>query len=72
MTIDFYRARDSSGSKSASLKPVRSGSAAVCASLRCLLLVVIISRPGLDARLFFVLRKRFLNLGSRGSATDQR
>ena len=53
------------------LGPVRSGSAAVCAGLRCLLLVGKVSRPGPDARLFFVLRKRFLNLGGRGRAADQ-
>ena len=51
--------------------PVRSGSAAVCAGLRCLLLVVIVSRPGPDDRFFFVLRKRFLNLGGRCRAADQ-
>ena len=62
---------DSSGSEPAPWKPVRSGSAVVCAGLRCLLLVVIVSRPGPDARFFFVLRKRFLNLGGRGRAADQ-
>ena len=60
-----------SGSEPAPWGPVRSGSAAVCAGLRCLLLVVIVSRPGLDARFFFVLRKRFLNLAGRGRAADQ-
>ena len=69
--IDFSRRRDSSGSEPAPWKPVRSGSAAVCAGLRCLLLVVIVSRPGPDARFFFVLRKRSLNLGGRGRAADQ-
>ena len=37
----------------------------------CLLLVVIVSRPGPDARFFFVLRKRFLNLGDRCRVADQ-
>ena len=71
LAIDFFRGRDSSGSEPAPWKPVRSGSAAVCAGLRCLLLVVIVSRPGPNARLFFVLRMGFLNLGDRGSAADQ-
>ena len=71
LATDFSRGRDSPGSEPAPWKPVRSGSAAVCAGLRCLLLVVIISRPGPDARFFFVLRKRFLNLGGRGRAADQ-
>ena len=34
-------------------------------------MVVIVIRPGPDARFFFVLRKRFLNLGGRGRAADQ-
>ena len=34
-------------------------------------MVVIVSRPGPDASFFFVLRKRFLNLGGRGRAADQ-
>ena len=71
MAIDFSRSWDSSGSAPAPWGPVRSGSAAVCAGLRYLLLVVIVSRPGPDARFFFVLRKRFLNLGGRGRAADQ-
>ena len=71
LAIDFSRKRDSSGSEPAPWKPVRFDSAAVCASLRCLLLVVIISRSGPDARFVFVLRKRFLNLGGRGRAADQ-
>ena len=50
---------------------VRSGSAAGCVGLRCLFLVVIVSRPGPDARFFFVLRKRSLNLGGRCRAADQ-
>ena len=69
--IDFSRGRDSSGSEPAPGKSVRSGSAAVSVGLRCLLLVVIVSRLGSDARFFFVLRKRFLNLGGRGRAADQ-
>ena len=32
---------------------------------------MIVSRPGPDARFFFVLRKRFLNLGGRCRAADQ-
>ena len=71
LATDFSRGRDSPGSEPAPWKPVRSGSAAVCAGLRCLFLVVIVSRPGSDARFFFVLRKRFLNLGGRGRAADQ-
>ena len=34
-------------------------------------MVVIVSRLGPDARFFFVLRKRFLNLGGRRRAADQ-
>ena len=71
LATDFSRGQDSPGSKPAPWKPVRSGSAAVCAGLRCLLLVVIVSRPDPDARFFFVLRKRFLNLDGRGRAADQ-
>ena len=71
LAIDFSRGRNSSGSEPAPLGRVRSGSAAVCSGLKCLLWVVIVSRPDPDTRFFFVLRKRFLNLGGRGRAADQ-
>ena len=51
--------------------PVHSGSAAVSASLKCLLLVAIVGRPGSDAIFCFVIRKRFLNLSGRSRAADQ-
>ena len=71
MAIDFYQSRDSSRSKPAPWGSVRSGSAAGCFGLRCLFLVVVVSRPGPDASFFFVLRKRFLNLGGRCRTADQ-